>query len=115
MGLWAMCPKCVHGREGIKFMPPKSVTPSIREIAFDCPHCGAYTTQTWYDLFARDRLTAGESRTPILPDKDLLETIRKDEHMKADLRESLIKLHERWLSGAASFDHALKMKNLRMT
>jgi DNA-directed RNA polymerase subunit N (RpoN/RPB10) len=74
-------------------MPPKSVTPSIRETAFDCPHCGAYTTQTWYDLYAR--LVSGESRTPILPDKDNLELLRKDKQTSTDD----ITFYQRWLSG----------------
>jgi len=67
-------------------MPPKSVTPSIRETAFNCPHCGAYTTQTWYDLWAG--ALSGESRTPIVPDKDFLEVIRKDEHMPKSVIEN---------------------------
>jgi Domain of unknown function (DUF4145) len=75
-------------------MPPKSVTPSIREAAFDCPHCGAYTSQTWYDLSAA--AVSSESRTPVLPDKDFLELIHKDKEIPADV----IKLHELWLSGA---------------
>jgi hypothetical protein len=29
-------------------MTRKSIPPSIKETAFDCPHCGAFTTQTWY-------------------------------------------------------------------
>jgi uncharacterized protein DUF4145 len=29
------------------------VQPSIRESAFDCPHCGAYTTQWWHFLYGR--------------------------------------------------------------
>jgi hypothetical protein len=31
-------------------MSRKSVSPSVNEVAFDCPHCGAYTTQTWFLL-----------------------------------------------------------------
>lgn len=31
-------------------MTKKSTPPSIKEQAFDCPHCGAYTTQFWFDL-----------------------------------------------------------------
>lgn len=35
----------------------KYVPPSVKETAFNCPHCGALTTQYWYDLHAdiRDR------------------------------------------------------------
>jgi len=31
-------------------MTRKSVPPSIKETAFDCPYCGAYTTQTWFRI-----------------------------------------------------------------
>lgn len=44
----------------------KSVPPSIKETAFDCPHCGAYTTQTWHTLYAESRLRA----TPFLFEED---------------------------------------------
>src|SRR5437899_625112 len=43
----------------------KSVEPSIAETAFNCPHCGAFTTQFWYQLFA-EQLT-GDHTTPIVP------------------------------------------------
>ena len=39
--------------------------PSITETAFDCPHCGAFTTQYWFDLHA-GRL-GEKQRTPQFP------------------------------------------------
>ena len=33
-------------------MTTKHVQPSISETAFNCPHCGALTSQTWYELGA---------------------------------------------------------------
>lgn len=33
---------------------PKFVPPSLNETAFNCPHCGALTTQTWYSLTAKE-------------------------------------------------------------
>jgi hypothetical protein len=79
----------INGRG--QFMPPKSVTPSIRETAFDCPYCGAYTTQTWYSLGVRPT----ESITPTPPDADNLELLRKDKQTSTDA----IKFYESWLSG----------------
>jgi hypothetical protein len=78
-------------------MVKKSVSPSIREVAFDCPHCGAYTTQTWYDLYASERST--EARTPGIPDHDVLERIQADKDMPGDTKERLLQFYKKWLSG----------------
>jgi len=49
-------------------MTKKSVPPSIKETAFDCPHRGAYTTQHWFEMHAEqvDR----EDRIPFIPDEE---------------------------------------------
>ncbi len=65
--------------------------PSIRETAFDCPHCGAYTTQFWYALAAEsiDR----EPPTPIFPDAELEERLSTLEpHFDGPLHEYFFKL-----------------------
>ena len=36
-------------------MQSKYVPPSVKESAFSCPHCGALTTQYWFDLHADGR------------------------------------------------------------
>lgn len=38
--------------------------PSIKETAFDCPYCGAYTTQYWYDVYAQ---RIGDGKLPDIP------------------------------------------------
>ncbi len=58
-------------------MPPKSVPPSISQVAFDCPHCGAYTTHTWYDTHADVR--EKEPRAPGITDPEILDDIRKSD------------------------------------
>lgn len=50
-------------------MSTKNVSPSITETAFSCPHCGAYTTQYWYQLGAR--MFNEETRIPSFPDPEL--------------------------------------------
>ena len=53
----------------------KSVEPSIAETAFSCPHCGAFTTQFWYKLFA-EALGDDSKKTPFIPkraDKEKME------------------------------------------
>lgn len=78
-------------------MARKSVTPSIREVAFDCPHCGAYTTQTWYELYATER--SGEPRTPNVPQRDVVETIRAKKEIPEEVKKDLLRFYEKWLSG----------------
>lgn len=78
-------------------MPKKSVPPSIREVAFDCPHCGAYTTQTWFDLHATPR--SGESRTPSVPERAVLDDLRSRRDIRDEIRNHLLGLFEKILSG----------------
>ncbi|MEY4354506.1 MAG: hypothetical protein RLZZ609_2747 [Cyanobacteriota bacterium] len=52
----------------------KVVPPSIQKTAFSCPHCGAYTSQTWARLFAD--FLSGEANTPFIPDDEALERMR---------------------------------------
>ena len=78
-------------------MPPKSVTPSIQETAFDCPHCGAYTTQTWYEVFAKRR--PDEYRTPSLVTAQFLEKIRADKAFPSEEKEAPLKRFQKELSG----------------
>ena len=47
-------------------MTKKSIPPSISETAFDCPHCGAFTTQYWLDVFGKYR---EKNSTPRIPDE----------------------------------------------
>jgi hypothetical protein len=83
-------------------MAKKSVPASIREVAFDCPHCGAYTTQTWFGLHAKGR--SGESRTPHIPDEGILERIRSNLGMPEEHKNKLLARFERRLSGLVCLD-----------
>jgi hypothetical protein len=78
-------------------LSPKSVTPSIRETAFDCPHCGAYTTQSWYHVYAEGRPDA--HRTPFLASAQLLEVIRADKHIPLEEKPNLLEAYQKELSG----------------
>ena len=86
---------------------PKSVPPSITEVAFDCPHCGAYTTQTWFDLHITSR--PEESRTPLTISRELLEEFRlraMPEQLKADMLE----FYEKLLTGLIFFEKSENAK-----
>lgn len=78
-------------------MPTKSIAPSIREVAFDCPHCGAFTTQTWYDLHATPR--TGDSRPPGVTDPSIVEAIRADRTIPDESKQGVIDYFEKLLRG----------------
>lgn len=78
-------------------MSPKYVPPSLNETAFNCPHCGALTTQTWYTLKADSNHDKN-----ILPQRLTEETVdraRLDKVKDADERAQLEKWVERMISG----------------
>jgi len=56
-------------------MAKKTNPPSIKETAFDCPHCGAYTTQYWFVLYARK---LNDRHAPFIPDEEWFQSLDKD-------------------------------------
>lgn len=74
-------------------MTRKSNPPSVSEVAFDCPFCGAYTTQAWFALCAGPR--PEKARTPFLPDAELIQTIRSDTKLTPELRNATLERFER--------------------
>ena len=41
----------------------KYVSPSVKETAFNCPHCDAFVMHCWWDLYSRP--IRRENRLPI--------------------------------------------------
>ncbi len=83
-------------------MAKKSIPPSISATAFDCPHCGAYTTQYWFDVFGQ---AGDKNATPFIPDieseKKLIEETKMSEADKqkmlkwcADMNTGLVFLEK---------------------
>lgn len=46
----------------------KYVPPSVEETAFNCPHCGALTTQFWYGVYANSKSSEQPLPMIVLPD-----------------------------------------------
>jgi len=67
---------------------PKSAPPSINNTAFDCPHCGAFTTQYWRKLFSQP--LRRDNPTPIIPDEDFEADITNNRELKENTRRNLI-------------------------
>lgn len=76
--------------------------PSISETAFDCPHCGAFTTQHWYKLHA-DRIDEKE-RVPSIPDVETRERIAKDKELKPDQKEWFLDWIDKTLAGLVQIE-----------
>lgn len=64
-------------------MTKKSHPPSINENAFDCPHCGAFTTQFWFDVLS-DRTK--DNSPPSIPGSDIRELLEKDDQIPEDVK-----------------------------
>ena len=58
-------------------MVKKTTPPSIEETAFDCPHCGAYTTQYWFVMYARELDV--EYPLPLIPDEIWFQSLHQEQ------------------------------------
>lgn len=83
-------------------MNARSNPPSVSETAFECPHCGAYTTQHWYQITATQM--GDDRRTPVIPAADLRGRIERDKDLEPDLRASVIEWAEKMNSGLVFFE-----------
>lgn len=80
--------------------------PLITETAFECPHCGAYTTQYWFDVYAN---RCEKNSTP-LSKKKLTEMI-EDKGMPEDAREICTELCAQLESGLVLFKENNEIKH----
>src|SRR5712664_2388280 len=77
-------------------MADKRVEPSIASQSFNCPHCGAHSHQTWYDVFAHP--ITKDQGTPWRPDAEMIERIKKDREIDAAARAAFIEVVRRRLN-----------------
>lgn len=76
--------------------------PSISATAFDCPHCGAFTTQHWYKLHGSQ--VDEKERVPSIPDAETREKISKAKELDAGHKERLILWVDKILAGLIFLD-----------
>jgi hypothetical protein len=81
-------------------------TPLISKTAFSCPHCGAYTTQYWFQLSADSY--SEDHRTPTIPNESMAEGFKTSKDIPEEARGKLVKWGKDMLSGRPFFD---KTKN----
>ena len=77
-------------------MPKVPSPPSITETAFDCPHCGAYTTQYWFDVFANPR---EKNSTPHIPDEETKKQISNNPDFPKEEKRKFLDWCEKMDSG----------------
>lgn len=75
----------------------KFVLASIDLAAFSCPHCGAFTTQTWYDLHA-DRID-NPQRTPVRWDLERRNKLYESERLETEVKLGMMLLIDRIMRG----------------
>jgi hypothetical protein len=78
-------------------MSKAATPPSISATAYDCPHCGAFTTQHWYKLHANQ--IDESQRVPSFPDADSKDRIRKEKDLDSQRKERIIEWIDRISSG----------------
>lgn len=80
----------------------KFVDPSIKESAFNCPHCGALAAQRWFKAYA-DPISA-EAKIPQIPTPDIFDRIAASKELEAPVKEKLQRHFKRALNGEVFFD-----------
>lgn len=75
--------------------------PSIKKAAFDCPHCGAYTTQYWFILYAKQ--LEDEKPLPFIIDKQTLEEVENDKEISSE-KKAFMNIYKRLSNGLVSFE-----------
>jgi len=88
---------------------PSIVQPSIRETAFNCPHCSALTTQAWYQLYGM--VMTGENKVPFIPTEETRAVINNKE-LPENKKKKLVRFVEGLLSGFVGIDETRKSEYL---
>jgi hypothetical protein len=74
-----------------------SVRPSIHEVAFDCPHCGAFTSQTWFSLVADN--IGQDRRTPLIITRERLTAYLQSSTVDEEEKRAIAEEAKKALSG----------------
>jgi hypothetical protein len=77
-------------------MNKKSVLPSTKETAFDCPHCGAYTTQYWFDVYAQKK---DDNSIPVIANEEWRRHVEADKDMTKEVKDGFLKWHDLRMTG----------------
>ena len=81
----------------------KNVAPSVKETAFSCPHCGAYTTQFWYKLYAQ--LLPDKDPKPFIPSEAGKERLAQSSDIPQEHRKEMLDWIEKLLTGLVYLEY----------
>lgn len=82
-------------------MTLKTNPPSISETAFDCPHCGAYTTQYWFKVFAN---SSDNNTAPHIPNEETKNKITTDTNLKEEMKTHFLEWCDKMNTGLVYLD-----------
>ncbi len=80
----------------------EDTTPLISKTAFSCPHCGAYTTQSWFQLFADSY--SEEHRTPTIPTSEMIDRFKSAKDTPQESKENLLEWGRKMSAGKPFFE-----------
>jgi hypothetical protein len=79
---------------------PDNRSAAVTETAFECPFCGAYTTQTWFAVYGVE--IDGKERTPRIPASDAVEILQRQSR-EPENKADVIAYVKQLLSGRVFF------------
>ncbi|MFX0201285.1 MAG: DUF4145 domain-containing protein [Candidatus Hodarchaeota archaeon] len=83
-------------------MPRKEAPPSIKETAFCCPYCGAFTTQHWLSLYAQYH--EDKYPTPSIPDREAKDRLLKNAEVPEEAKSRILEWYQKMLTGNIFFE-----------
>ncbi|WP_319477376.1 DUF4145 domain-containing protein [Marispirochaeta aestuarii] len=86
-------------------MQKNSNAPAIDKPAFNCPHCGAFTTQYWYNVYL-DQFPRN-SPTPFIPGIDAIKRIETNTELPAEIKEEQIAKIRKTINGELFIEDSL--------
>ncbi len=84
-------------------MVKKIHPPSIKETAFDCPHCGAFTTQYWFNIYAEKR--EDDSPLPNVPNAAFKLGIQEDKEIPEEEKTYLLDWFDKMDTGLVFLEY----------
>lgn len=78
------------------------IEPSISETAFSCPHCGAYTSQNWYNLRASS--ISGNNPIPLMPGPNSKSKFENDHKLSEEEKAEILQFIDKCSSGLVFID-----------